>query len=127
MDGLGRLLIIRLNDRFALNATEMLHCREMALGARNDILHRGSRLTAATRTNGEGALLKHGALVGDTWKNPNAVSATGRLVAGIRHVVVPKIDERDNVRWMVRGFAAPVWVQCAGAMRVHVLLALYGA
>ena len=28
---------------------------------------------------------------------------------------------------MVRGFAAPVWVQCAGAMRVHVLLALYGA
>jgi len=34
--------------------------------------------------NGEGALLKHGALVGDTGKNPNAVSATGRLVTGIR-------------------------------------------
>ena len=39
MDGLSRSLINRLNDRFALKATEMLHCREMALRARNDILH----------------------------------------------------------------------------------------
>ena len=37
------------------------------------------------------------------------------------------IDERDNVRWMVRGVAAPVWVHCAEAMRVYVLLAFYGA